>query len=266
MASYQPPQRKSKPAVQVTSVSDSSYEPRATLVLARAFQNDAIFTYFMNKLPNTSRPKTLKTLVRMILTSSTLKHATIYESGSLKPHEEENPKNTEPKFECVAVFVPPGEQATDLSLHAWFVLIRHGALSLIRRIGFRGMSRMLVEFQQAAGQAKKKAFPNGEQYYYLFIVGTDPEHQGKGLCAATIKEHQKVAQEKKLPIWLEASNKGAMTVYTKVGFKAIGGDYVVGKGKCDAKGEKAKGAEAVGVEFFPMVWWPEGYVREEAGS
>jgi GNAT superfamily N-acetyltransferase len=235
-------------------------------MLARAFQNDPIFTYFMNQLPNTSRTETRKTLIRVILTSCALKHATIYESGSLKPHEEANPKNTEPRFECVAVFVPPGKQATDLSLHAWFVLMRHGALSLFRRIGFRGMSKMLVEFQQIAGQAKKKAFSNGEQFYYLFIVGTDPEHQGKGLCAATIKEHQKVAQEKKIPIWLEASNEGAMAVYTKVGFKAVDGDWVVGKGKCDAKGEKAKGTDAVGIKFFPMVWWPEGYVRGEAGS
>jgi GNAT superfamily N-acetyltransferase len=233
-------------------------------MLAKAFQNDPIFTYAINKLPSASRPNALGRLIHLILTSGILKHATFYESGSLEPHEQQHQKSLEPKFECAAIFVPPGEKADKLGIYAWCVLLREGVLSLILRTGIRGVLKLLVEYSHVAEQAKKQVLSKGEQYYYLLIVGTDPEHRGKGLCAATIREHQKIAQEKKVPIWLEASNKGAMMVYTKVGFKVISGEWVVGKGKCNANGEKAKGAEAVGVEIFPMIWWPEGDGRAEA--
>jgi GNAT superfamily N-acetyltransferase len=260
MSSDQSPKQGSKPNVRVTHTSSDAYESQATPMLSKAFENDPIFTYIINKVPKISRPNTLETLVHLVLTSGILKHATFYESGSLQPHEQE--EDTEPKFECVAVFVPPGKQVNNLGLHAWCVLVKHGVLPFIWQTGIRGISKILIEYQRIAEQAKKKVLTKGEPYYYLLIVGTDPGHRGKGLCAATIREHQKVAQEESVPIWLEASNKGAMTVYTKVGFTVIDGEWMVGKGKCDANGEKAKGAEAVGVEFFPMVWWPEGYVKK----
>lgn len=257
------PDKPSRAPVRVTKQSFDVYEPRATPTLTRAFQTDPMMTYAINKVPKESRPATLKKVMHLLLTTGLLKDATFYESGALSPSEAENPESAEPKYQCAGIFIPPGEKAQDLSARGWWVLIKHGLLPLTRRTGVSGLMRLVEEYPSIADPAKEKMLAKGEPYYYLLIIGTDPDHQGKGLCAALIREHQKAMQEKGIPIWLEASNKNAMNVYSKCGFERVPGEYLVGKGKCDAKGEKAKGAEATGLEIYPMVWWPVGYVKRK---
>lgn len=269
MASQDPPpaqEKQPKAPVRVTKQPYQIYEPKATPTLTRAFQTDPMMTYAINRIPKASRPASLKRVMHLMLTTGLLKDATFYESTSLSPTEAGSPDSAESKYQCVGVFIPPGEKAQDLSARGWWVLIKHGLLPLTRRTGVNGLMRLVEEYPSIADPVKEKMFAKGDPYHYLFIVGTDPDHRGKGLCAAIIREHQKVMQEQGIPIWLEASNKGAMAVYIKCGFERVGvdGEYVVGKGKCDAKGEKATGAEATGLEIFPMVWWPEGYKRGKA--
>jgi GNAT superfamily N-acetyltransferase len=238
------------------------YEARATLMLAKAFEDDPIMTYYLNKLPKSARPNTLEHLIHLILTAAMLNDAPFYESGTLSPDEEENPASTQPKFQCAAVIVPPGKHVENLGVRAWWVLLKQGVLSLIWRVGLRGFKKLLVEYPTMSDEAKATVFLEGEDYHYLLIVGTDSDHRGKGLCAATLKEHQRIAQEKGVPIWLEASNKGAMEVYKRAGFENVAGKWLIGHGKCDAQGEVATGTEAVGLEIWPMVWWPENYKRK----
>jgi ribosomal protein S18 acetylase RimI-like enzyme len=267
MASLDPPPAQGKQQrapVRVTKQPYQIYEPQATPTLTRAYQTDPMMTYAINKIPKASRPSALKKVMHLVLTTGLLKDATFYESSSLSPTEVENPESAEPKYQCVGIFTPPGEKAQDLSARGWWVLIKHGLLPLTRHTGVNGLLRLVEEYPSVADPAKEKVFAKGEPYYYFFLVGTDPDHRGRGLCAAIIREHQKVMQEKGTPIWLEASNRDAMVVYSKCGFERVDGEYVVGKGKCDAKGEKATGAEATGLEIFPMVWWPEGYKRRKA--
>ncbi|KAH7392152.1 hypothetical protein DE146DRAFT_757892 [Phaeosphaeria sp. MPI-PUGE-AT-0046c] len=253
-----------KAPVRVTKEPFHVYEPRATPTLARAFQTDPIMTYAINKVPKTLRPAALEKLMHLVLTTGLLKDATFYESGTLSTVEAEHPESAEAKYQCVGIFIPPGEKAQDLNARGWWVLIKHGLLPLTRRTGVNGLLRLVEEYPSVADPAKGKVFAKGEPYYYLLIVGTDPDHRGRGLCAAIIREHQKVLQETGIPIWLEASNRDAMAVYLKCGFERVAGEYLVGKGKCDSKGEKAKGTEATGSEIFPMVWWPVGYVKRKA--
>lgn len=234
-------------------------------VLVEAFETDPNFTYYLNKVPKISRPKSLEKILQLMLMIGELNNATFYESGALDPSLGES---SEPLFQSAAVVMPPGKAATNFGLQGWIKLIRQGVLKLIWRAGWSGLKKILVEYPSGAEQVKKSVFLENEQYYYLLIIGTGTQHRGKGLAAAIIKEHQLIAQKKGLPMYLEASNKGAAKVYEKCGFEHVivapEKEFVVGKGECDETGEKASGEKAVGVRMYPMVWWPEGYVRSKA--
>lgn len=116
-------------------------------------------------------------------------------------------------------------------------------------------------FGTATMPVKKSVFPNGETYFYVFLVGASAAHRGKGLAPGLIRKLQERARDEGKPIWLEASNEGARAVYLKLGFKDVQPLIYLGKGECDANGEVASGEEAMGVPMWPMVWWPEGEVK-----
>jgi hypothetical protein len=246
--------------VRVTQASGKEYESRTTPILTKAFHNDAPMTYYLNRLPKSSRTKALGNLIHLMSTAAMVDGGIFYESGTLEDGEEDK-DGAEPRFHCAAVFVPPGKKIDDLGLKGWWALLRQGVLRLIWDAGVQGLLKLLIEYPGLAEREKKKVLLKNEQYYYLLIIGTAVEHRGKGLCPAIIREHQVVAQEKKIPIWLEASSTKSRAVYAKAGFEDVGEPFVMGKGKCDADGEKAKGTLAVGLTMYPMVWWPKGYVR-----
>jgi GNAT superfamily N-acetyltransferase len=223
---------------------------------------DPIMTYFLNKLPKASRPRALNKLLHLMMTSAILSNATFYESGTLDGGLEET---ATPLFQCAAVVLPPGKQVTEFGIGGWIKLVSQGMLGLIWKAGIRGLMKVLVEYPTLAEKIKKTVLLENEPYYYLLIIGTGSNHRGKGLAAAVIRKHQVIAQKKGLPMYLEGSNEGAAKVYEKCGFEHVkepeGVELVVGKGKCDANGEKASGTGAVGVRIYPMIWWPEGYAR-----
>jgi ribosomal protein S18 acetylase RimI-like enzyme len=215
--------------------------------------------YYLNKIHGPSRQATLEKLIHLISTAATLNGADFYEAGAVG----EGDVSAQPSFQCAAMFMPPGRAVDDLGLSAWWKLLQQGVLSLVWRTGITAFFRLLFEYPAVGERAKRTVLSTDEQYYYLLMTGTSEEHRGKGLCSAIIREYQAIAQEKGLPIWLEATTKGSMSVYAKAGFENVDGKWVIGEGKCDASGEKANGKDAVGVEVFPMVWWPNGYVRRE---
>jgi len=254
-----------RPRAHVTSAAGNLYAPRALPVLVEAFETDPNFTYYLNKLPKASRPKSLEKIIELMLVIGELNNATFYESGAFDPSLGQSPQ---PLFQSTAVVMPPGKAATNFGLRGWIKLLQQGVLKIIWRAGISGLKKILVEYPAKAEGVKKSVFLENEQYYYLLIIGTGTQHRGKGLAAAIIKEHQVIAQKEGLPMYLEASNKGAAKVYEKCGFEHVivapDKEFVVGKGECDETGEKANGEHAVGVRMYPMVWWPGGYVRGKA--
>jgi hypothetical protein len=93
---------------------------------------------------------------------------------------------------------------------------------LVWRTGISSFLRLLFEYPSLRERAKKMVLSKDEQYYYLLMVGTSADHRGKGLCSAIIKVYQTIAQEKGIPIWLEATTKGSRGVHAKVGFEDVG--------------------------------------------
>jgi hypothetical protein len=255
--------KRNKPRVCVTHASGEEYESRVTPALNDAFRTDPLMAYYLNRIPGASRLPIQEMLIHLISTAATINGAEFYEAGALGDDESEYQATPQPKFQCVAMFMPPGKAVDDLGLNAWCTLLKQGVLSLIWRTGISSFLKLLFEYPSLGKRAKKIVLSKDEQYHYLLMVGTSVDYRGKGLCSAIITEYQTIAQEKCIPIWLEATTKGSRGVYAKVGFEDVGEKWIIGEGKCNANGEKATGVEAVGVEIFPMVWWPQGYVRRE---
>lgn len=133
------------------------------------------------------------------------------------------------------------------------------------------MGRFQREYVEPVARAKASVFPSKQTpYYYLSHIGTLDTARGQGLAPALIRSLQERAQGEGLPIWLESSSQGSRKVYLRCGFVDVEVEGRVGikmgVGRCDERGEVATGEEAKGVEIYPMVWWPEGYVREGEGK
>lgn len=63
----------------------------------------------------------------------------------------------------------------------------------------------------------KKYHPK-DDFIYLWFLGVDPESQGKGVGGALLNELVLIADNKKIPIYLETSNPRNLTFYKKFGF------------------------------------------------
>jgi ribosomal protein S18 acetylase RimI-like enzyme len=169
-----------------------------------------------------------------------------------------------PDFQASATIFPPNTTINTLSYSSLPSLLWSGGLfSTISQVGLFQFKNIMDAYAAATTPAKKSTLRSGESYYYIMLIGAASAHRGKGLAPALIRKLQERAQKDGKPIWLEASNLGARKVYLKVGFEDLG-EIRLGKGECGTDGEVASGEEAVGVPMWPMVWWPEGYVREAA--
>ena len=61
-----------------------------------------------------------------------------------------------------------------------------------------------------------------EPHYYLFAIGADPEHQGRGVGAALLAPMLARCDAEKLPAYLESSNPANLPFYRRHGFVATG--------------------------------------------
>ena len=110
---------------------------------------------------------------------------------------------------------------------------------------------------------KKKVFQKGEQYYYIYFLGTCKSARGRGLCSELIKHYQSIAAAQGLPIWLEAGTEYAMKLYQKNGFIVVD-ELPLGKGKAAANGSKCDGGP--GFHIWGMIWRLEPSASGEASG
>jgi len=204
----------------------------AASVLAPVFEDDPAITYVLNALPRQDRLAYLPAYFTALLNAAALNRAVFYEAAS---------------WQCTSVVMPPGEDVGN----PW-TLIPAGLLPMLGKIGFGGCKKMIWEFTNLTGNAKKREMGKGK-YYYIFFIGTAVEGRGQGLASKLIGEAKELAAKEELPVWLEATTERSRRLYSKLGFKDLGG-IVLGKGNVGADGERKKGGE--GVTIWPMIWRP----------
>ncbi|KXT08564.1 hypothetical protein AC579_8308 [Pseudocercospora musae] len=150
-------------------------------------------------------------------------------------------------WSCMTVWMPPGKRIdNELTIY------QAGFLGSILKLGLSGAKRMLIDFSAQVDRVKKKWKKKlgMRRFWYLFFVGTRREERGKGLASEMIRRWQ----QRKMPIWLEATSEGSRDLYRRLGFRELE-VLVMGKGTHGKDGTVEKSGE--GVRMWAMVWMPE---------
>ncbi|CAB4254100.1 similar to Saccharomyces cerevisiae YDR391C Putative protein of unknown function, possibly involved in zinc homeostasis [Maudiozyma barnettii] len=91
-------------------------------------------------------------------------------------------------------------------------------------------------------EIKHKVIPQGMQYYYLFMIGKDPESPVKGSVRAMFDHYTERANKENVALVLEAISEHARDVYAHFGFVnyntfKYGVGEVNNKGQLDSNGD-----------------------------
>jgi GNAT superfamily N-acetyltransferase len=113
-------------------------------------------------------------------------------------------------YAAAAVWIPPG--GTEL------IAAEEESLGpmLEDRIGSRA-AEVLALFERM-----ERAHPDGPPHYYLSLLGTHPDHRGKGLGMSLLAENLAKIDAERMPAYLESSNPGNDVRYERLGFERAG--------------------------------------------
>ena len=109
-----------------------------------------------------------------------------------------------------ALWIPPRSKAHPSVVRQ--VMAVPGFLRAFGRQIARGNAFML---------AALKVHPH-EKHWYLYIIGVDPEQQGKGVGAALLRERLRHCDTELMPAYLESSKLSNVPLYEHFGFEATG--------------------------------------------
>jgi GNAT superfamily N-acetyltransferase len=68
----------------------------------------------------------------------------------------------------------------------------------------------------------ERAHPRDEPHYYLSLLGTHPDHRGKGLGMWLLAHDLELIDAEHLPAYLESSNAANDHRYARLGFEPVG--------------------------------------------
>ncbi|HLI74829.1 MAG TPA: GNAT family N-acetyltransferase [Acidimicrobiales bacterium] len=160
--------------------------------LARAFEDDPVWEFLVPD-PAT-RLRRCEVIFSTMLRVQHVPHASCY---------------TEPDLVAAAIWDPPRQWRMTPSQ-----LLR-GTVGFAR--GFRsGMPNALRTLSAVERQHPKTP------HYYLAILGTDPEHQGKGIGSALLRPVLDRCDDSGLGAYLESSKESNIPFYRRHGFEVTG--------------------------------------------
>jgi len=191
--------------IQHTEVTpDTASIVKASDTLYRAFHKDPAMDYYFPP-PSTPNPayddarfRFFSLIIRMI-------HHDVGPSWTI----------TTKNFETVALWLPPG--TTDVINIS--NIIRFKFIGLIRQFGISSLFRLLSSQDQI--NEGKREIGLKSRYYYLLMVGTAPEYQGKGYLKHVMNPILEKADAENLQTWLEATKLSSVPIYEKYGFKQV---------------------------------------------
>ena len=104
-----------------------------------------------------------------------------------------------------ALWTPPGRWATFGALLS--------APKLVQAVGVRRIPQSLASVSRV--QAHHPKAP----HYYLFAIGVDPAHHGRGIGSALLREVLSRCDAEGASAYLEASTRGSSKLYERHGFR-----------------------------------------------
>ena len=173
----------------------SQIKPAAEM-LAKAFQDDPLFAYF---IPDASERKDKLPYFFQFR----IRYSVLYgEAYAISPNLEE-----------VATWLP--SEKADMSL--WRTM-RSGLLSMIPKMGKDVLSR-LRNFDKHYTSMYKRLTPF--RHWVLDLVGVAPMFQGKGYAGTLLKAMLARIDQEHLPCYLTTENERNVSFYQHYGFKAV---------------------------------------------
>jgi ribosomal protein S18 acetylase RimI-like enzyme len=165
----------------------------ASAMLARAFHDDPLICFLLKD--EATRAARMPRLFRLLFKLGLPHGACDVTTGC----------------EAAALWRPPG--AWHIPLHQW---ITNGADVVGMFGGFGGALHVM-----SVMDVVEKRHPR-EPHYYLQAIGTDPARQGKGFGGVVIRRHLAIADEARLPCYLESSKQSNIPIYKSFGFEVTG--------------------------------------------
>ena len=161
--------------------------PKAKEVINRAFDNDPTWCWMF---PEADVRHTIMPI--------------IVEGMQRFPHSYKTPG-----LEAVALWVPPGESELSEELE-------EAVPDILRKLVGDRFDEVMATFDLFESH-----HPQDPPHYYLSLLSTHPDHGGKGLGMALLKENLAAIDKEDMPAYLESSNPVNNKRYESVGFKTI---------------------------------------------
>ncbi len=154
--------------------------------LAAAFFDDPVFSYCY---PDVASRRTLLPRWFEIVTEANLPHGEIYTTDDVV---------------AAAVWVPPGVEDDEQM---------GGALGEVSGKYAQTLFEIFERMEQDHPQ---------EPHDYLFLLGTRPEWQRRGIGSALMRPLLERCDRDAMPAYLEATSEGNKSLYLRHGFKVVG--------------------------------------------
>jgi len=170
---------------------------QATAVLADAFKEDPLFKILFGDAVKNSHKYSL---VAKFMIRYCYKYGDVYASSE--------------KFEGIMAITQD-----EYSYMSLWRMIRSGSVFPFLSIGFK--SFMKVAGALSPMDEERKKHMKNMSFVYLQIIGVASENQGKGHGGKLLKELLAMADEAKLPIYLETETESNVRLYERFGFKTL---------------------------------------------
>jgi GNAT superfamily N-acetyltransferase len=115
-------------------------------------------------------------------------------------------------YEAAALWRPPGRWHTPFYRY----VLNGPELQFPSIFGLRGIARAVSALNHIEQQHPKKP------HHYLQVIGTDPQHQGKGFGGLVMRRQLAIADRTGMPAYLESSKETNIPVYRSFGFQVTG--------------------------------------------
>lgn len=118
-----------------------------------------------------------------------------------------------PNIEGVAVWYPPSRVVPSL-----WDMVRFGAVLLPFSLRWQSL-RLVLAYEKHAAMLRKQ-FPR-EPYWYLQMLGVEPDCQGRGCAGALLRHMLTRLDRERLPCRLDTMNEKNVALYEHFGFRVL---------------------------------------------
>ena len=165
-------------------------------VLARAFQNDPIPTYFY---PDPAERVNKAPYMYAFLTGYGIRYGEAYATSA--------------SFEGAAVWLPSDK----VNITLWRIIFS-GSLTTMFKFGREAGNRMR-RFGEYMDSVHKRLVPG--RHWYLQIIGVEPELQGRKYSSKLVRCMLSRTDREGVPCYLETQTEKNVGIYERFGFKVV---------------------------------------------